>query len=261
MDKEKLIELLSEGKTTQEIGEIFGKDKRTIGYWIKKYDLNNMLKYKKNPSYTINKIDSKEKAYLLGFIVADGHINDKHQAQLSIAIKDKEVVEYIASIIKSNVFYSYETDKKNRKFPKASTSKTIKDITQFIGKGLKKERHLPIVNKDLARFIILGVFDADGCITFGYRKDRNRLWHKVSFTSSYNILLGVQKCLLQYVNISTALRPKGNEDCFVLEFANKADIIKFYNFIYPDENFIILNRKYQKYKALRLKLEENGETA
>ena len=42
----------------------------------------------------------------------------------------------------------------------------------------------------------------------------------------------------------------------MLEFANKRDVIKFYNLVYSDKEFIILRRKYN---ALRLELEENGE--
>jgi hypothetical protein len=35
----------------------------------------------------------------------------------------------------------------------------------------------------------------------------------------------------------------------------------FCEHIYPNEDFIILKRKYLKYKALRLELEENDEGA
>ena len=38
--------------------------------------------------------------------------------------------------------------------------------------------------------------------------------------------------ILYKIGISTIVRPKSDEDCFVLEFANKVDIIKFYNYIY-----------------------------
>ena len=95
----------------------------------------------------------------------------------------------------------------------------------------------------------------------GKRKDKNRLWQKVSFTSQLKILEGVQKYLINKLNISTVIRPKTNEKCFVLEFSNLSDVIKFCEHIYPNEDFIILNRKYLKYKALRLELEENGEGA
>ena len=36
--------------------------------------------------------------------------------------------------------------------------------------------------------------------------------------------------------------------------------IEFLNYIYPDDNFIILNRKYNKAEALRLELGEFGES-
>lgn len=73
------------------------------------------------------------------------------------------------------------------------------------------------------------------------------------------ILIGVQQYLIKKLNISTIVRPKKNEDCYILEFSNRNDVLKFCEHIYSDENFIILKRKYLKYKALRLELEENGE--
>ena len=48
------------------------------------------------------------------------------------------------------------------------------------------------------------------------------------------------------------------ENCYIIEFANRKDILKFLDYIYCD-NFVVLQRKYLKAKALRLELEENGE--
>ena len=82
---------------------------------------------------------------------------------------------------------------------------------------------------------------------------------KVKAVESYSLLYGVQQHLLK-IGITTTLRPKSNENCFVLEFSNKADILKFLDYIYPkDSEFIVLQRKYLKNRALRLELEENGE--
>lgn len=67
--------------------------------------------------------------------------------------------------------------------------------------------------------------------------------------------------LSNLVGINTAIRPVKNENCFVLEFANRKDVIKFLDFIYPDDSFIVLKRKYLKQYALRLELEENGESS
>lgn len=259
MNKELLIKCLKEGKSTRDMERILSKKRSTISYWIKKYDLQHLQKYKKNNNYLFDKIDTKEKAYMLGFILGDGHISQSYDVEITVSMKDKEIVEYISKIIDANVMYDNTFDKTSRKYPSATSKKRIKDIIKFTGGRLKKERHYPRVRKDLERYLLLGFFDADGCITWGRRKDRNRLWHKISFTSQLKLLEGVQQMLLNNIDISTALRPKSNENCYVLEFANREDVIKFIDYIYEDD-FVVLKRKHLKAKALRLELEEFGGT-
>lgn len=208
--------------------------------------------------YTFNKIDSPSKAYILGFILADSSIDNKNNVEISVALNDKEVVDYISNVIGSNVNVSNKMNKKKRIFPKARTVKRIKDITKFTGGYKKTERHYPRIKKELEPYLLLGFFDGDGCISYGYRKDRKRLWHKISFTSSYSLLQGVQQYLFK-LGITTKLKPKSKSNCYVLEFANKKDILKFLDYIYMD-NFVVLRRKYLKNCALRLELEEIGET-
>lgn len=260
MDKKFLEDCLEKGMSTRDIEKICNKSRSTISYWLKKYELTDKSKYAKKENYRFDKIDSKEKAYALGFILADAAITETN-TEVAVAIKDKCVVEFIAKIVNGNVIYSNKFDKKTRVFPKARMTKRIVDITKFTGGMTKVDRHYPRVREDLERYLIQGLFDSDGCITWGRRKDKNRIWQKVSFTSQLKILEGVQQYLLKKLNISTIVRPKSNEKCYVLEFANCSDVIKFCEHIYPNEDFIILNRKYLKYKALRLELEENGEGA
>lgn len=260
MDKKFLEDCLEKGMSTRDIEKICDKSRSTISYWIKKYDLIDKSKYVKKDNYRFEKIDNKEKAYALGFILADAAITERN-TEVSVAIKDKDVVEFISKIVNGNVTYSYKFNKKTRVFPKARMMKRIIDITKFTGGMAKIDRHYPRVREDLERYLIQGLFDSDGCVTWGRRKDKNRIWQKVSFTSQLKILEGVQKYLLKKLNISTVVRPKSNEKCYVLEFANQYDVLKFCEHIYPNEDFIILNRKYLKYKALRLELEENGEGA
>ena len=177
---------------------------------------------------------------------------------ITTAINDREVIEFISSVFDSNIQEDHKLDKKNRRFPNCRTQRVIKDILKFTGGRLKTERHYPRVKKDLERYLLLGFFDADGCITWGRRKDRNRIWQKVMFASSYSLLEGVQQHLFN-IGITTKLRPKANENCYIIEFANKKDVLKFLDYIYPDDEFVILQRKYLKAQALRLELEEFGE--
>lgn len=259
--KELLEQYLADGKTNREIAEIIGCSKSNVGHFIAQFGLSHMQEKYKLPNYRIGKIDTKEKAYLLGAICCDGAISPNNLVEMSVEKADKEFVDFIANQINGRVFVDDTYDKKARRFPRARLSKKIPDIKTFIGGPSKKDRHFPIVNDELVRYSLLGAFDADGCLTWGRRKDKNRIWHKISFTTSLSIAIGIQNVLIKYLVISTIVRPKsGEKDCFVIEFANRIDVLKFLNYIYQDD-FVVLKRKYLKYKALRLELEENGEGA
>lgn len=257
ISKELLENFLKEGKTTREIGLILGVANTTISRYIRNYNLNNLYSKPKYLPYHLTKIDSKELAYMLGFIIADSSINNEI-VEISVAINDSELMDLFSPLLGIKSFEDLTLVKEKRRFPRIRLVRKIVGINKFIGGNKKKDRNVPIIQKDLEVYLIRGIFDADGCITWGYRKDRNRIWHKVNFTSSLGILTSVQKVLYK-IGISTIVRPKANEDCYVLEFANKKDILKFYNYLYADDSFIPLKRKFDNYNALRLELGELSE--
>lgn len=257
ISKELLENFLKEGKTTREIGLILGVANTTISRYIRNYNLNNLYSKPKYLPYHLTKIDSKELAYMLGFIIADSSINNEI-VEISVAINDSELMDLFSPLLGIKSFEDLTLVKEKRRFPRIRLVRKIVGINKFIGGNKKKDRNVPIIQKDLEVYLIRGIFDADGCITWGYRKDRNRIWHKVSFTSSLGILTSVQKVLYK-IGISTIVRPKANEDCYVLEFTNKKDILKFYNYLYADDSFIPLKRKFDNYNALRLELGELSE--
>ena len=257
ISKELLENFLKEGKTTREIGLILGVANTTISRYIRNYNLNNLYSKPKYLPYHLTKIDSKELAYMLGFIIADSSINNEI-VEISVAINDSELMDLFSPLLGIKSFEDLTLVKEKRRFPRIRLVRKIVGINKFIGGNKKKDRNVPIIQKDLEVYLIRGIFDADGCITWGYRKDRNRIWHKVSFTSSLGILTSVQKVLYK-IGISTIVRPKANGDCYVLEFANKKDILKFYNYLYADDSFIPLKRKFDNYNALRLELGELSE--
>lgn len=264
MDKIMLETYLKQGLSTRKIAPLVGKGKSTVSYWIHKHGLQDLQKYKK-PEYSnihyFQKIENPKQAYILGFILGDGCIQNNGLI-ISIALADKEINEFIQSELGCNIQDSHKIDKAKRIFPSSNisigNSTLVDDIKMLAGGTGKDDRHVPIIKQELERYVLLGFFDAEGCVTWGRRKDRNRIWQKISFTSSYNLLLGIQKILLKN-GISTAIRPKANEKCFVMEFAAKDTVLKFLDLIYPNDEFIILNRKYKKAQALRLELGEFGE--
>jgi len=267
LEKQVLIDYLKQGMSTRDIAKISGEGKSNIGYWINKYGINNYMKYQK-PNYKdekyFNKIDTKEKAYILGFMLGDGHIDSLGKSfSLSVALNDKIILDFMNEELGCNVRIDTTYNKKQKKYPNATinigNNQLVRDIKKLFGGRLKRDRRLPIIPKHLERYMVLGFFDAEGCVTWGFRKDRNRLWHKISFTSHLKMLEGIQKILLKQ-DIPSSIKPKSDSDCYVLEFANKNRVSMFLDYIYPNDNFIILERKYKNAQALRLELGEFGET-
>ena len=258
ISKDQLSEFLKQGFTNRKIESITGVSRSQVSYLVRKYGLQDLYTKPKYDSFILNSIDSKELAYMLGFIIADADINNE-KVEISVQAADSEVMELFSSILGINSRTDNTLIREARRFPRIRLNRKIIGINKFIGGSKKKDRNVPILPKALEVYMVRGIFDADGCITWGYRKDRNRLWHKVTFVSSLSILTSVQKILYK-LGISTTVRPKSIENCFILEFANRADIIKFYNYLYADNDFIPLKRKFDKYNALRLELGEIRET-
>lgn len=258
ISKEHLSDLLSKGFSTRKISEITGISKSQVSYLVRKYSLQELYNKPKYDTFNLDVIDSKELAYMLGFIIADADINNEI-VEISVKLSDYELSDLFSIILGSKSRVDNTLNREKKRFPRIRIIRKIKGINKFVGGDKKKDRNVPIISRNLEVYMIRGIFDADGCITWGFRKDRNRLWHKVSFTSSLGILTSVQKVLYK-IGISTIVRPKANEDCFVLEFANKEDIVKFYNYLYADTSFVPLKRKFDNYNALRLELGEFRET-
>lgn len=268
ISKEKLEEYLKNGLSMREISLETGIEKHNLIYYAKKYGISHLNKYSKVKYKDLDffkKIDTKEKAYALGFLIGDGSIEkDRDGLTVSLAIYDKEILYKISEWIGCRVVENNKMDRNKKIFPDASihivNNQLIRDLKMLFGGRLKKERRLPIIKKDLECYMLQGFFDAEGCITWGKRKDRDRYWQKISFTSQLGMLIGVQNILLKN-DIATRIRPKTDGDCYVLEICNKEKVLKTLDFLYSDQNFVILHRKFDKANALRRELGENGEGA
>lgn len=264
MDKQFLIDCLNQGLSTRDIESLpnVTVKRSTISYYIKKYGLTDLMKYKKvqykDENY-FNMIDTKEKAYIVGYTLADGYISND-TLEYGCALEDKEILEFIAEQLGANVREDTYLNKETRRFPRARISignkKLVQDINKF---GQKENKTFPHISKELEHYMLLGFFDGDGCITYGRRKDRNRIWQKVSFTGSYKLLIAIQK-LLSKISITSSVYPKSDENCFVLEISSKEGVTKIMEYMYGNRDLIVLHRKYNKYNALRLEWEEFGGT-
>lgn len=260
ISKEELADLIDQGMSTAQIAKRYGISRSSVCYNVRLYGLQHLYWFQSQPPIKLGPIDNKEKAYLLGFIIADSAIEKTNRVELKMAKADWKTCFFLANLMGCQVSYKAQTNLKSKQYPSVRFSRVISDILTFVGSRLKTDRNVPYIKRELEVYMVRGLFDADGCITWGRRKDRNRVWQKITFSSSFNILNALQKILLK-IGIASSVKPKGKENAYVLEFANKADVLKFYDYLYADADFMPMERKFAKYNALRLELGEISETA
>lgn len=264
ISKEQLELYLSQGMSSRQIEKQTGYKYYNILCLINKYGLASSNYYAKplyNSEY-FNKIDDKNKAYIIGFLLGDGCIESKNFSA-AVALRDREILDFFSKEFGCHVTTSNIYNKETKRFPsakiKVGNKQLLNDIKKLCGGEKKKDRHIPRIRKDLEPYLVQGFFDAEGCITWGRRKDRGYIWQKVSFTSQYWMLHGIQNILCAN-GITSSLRKKSKDDCYVIEICNKENVLKTLDYIYQDPSFIILQRKYDKAIALRRELGELGES-
>lgn len=264
ISKEQLQKYFDMGMSSRSIEKITGINHDMICWYAKKYGIVNRFSKVQYQEDFFDKIDTKEKAYALGFLIADCTMTKDNKMCCSLGMGDKEILYKFSQWFGTRVVERDTYKPESRTFPNASikvgNNRIVNSLHMLFGGRLKEERRFPIIKKELEPFMLQGFFDADGCITWGYRKDRNRLWQKISFTSQYRLLIGVQNVLLKH-DISTRIYPKKDESCYVLEVCSPDKVLKTLNILYSNHNFVVLQRKYNKSEALRRELGENGEGA
>ena len=137
-----------------------------------KRDRQHNYKYKINHEY-FNSIDTEEKAYILGFLCADGSISKKGKSCLTISLQygDYDILEKIKKAVQSESpikSYTYN----GRKYCNiAFYSERICDKLKENGCVCNKSSHLDWnnikISSTLLSHFIRGYFDGDGCLSFG----------------------------------------------------------------------------------------------
>lgn len=218
-----------------------------------------------------DKIDEKDIAYLIGFLSGDGGFSDgfgKRGNRMAISTTDEEIVDWISSHIEE---FSKESAVLNDN-PKAGIfarlpayRKTFNTswtpLFNKYGIVCKKEsRSVQNISKKNMKYFIMGFLDADGCISFTQRKDRDRICAKVSFTHpSIKLLEKIQGFLSEELCICSTIKPKGAEKCFVLSCSKIEGVEKFCSWLYSEKNRIVLKRKYNKWCELKTELRSKRE--
>ena len=244
------------------IAKKFNCQTATIKKYLIELDVVNLEKESirsKKAIYKLDKFDSitdEETAYWLGFLYADGFIDDKNnRIIINLQEKDKEHLESFANFIApgSTVDYYESYDKRSNKYATGYRlkiySKEICNQLKKIGMipGKKEKYKIPNIPKCLLRHFIRGYFDGDGSISISYTKRGHIQSQFMICSCNINILKyianEIQDILYdeKYLNIK-----KRDEHLSIFYITDTIYISAIMNWLYYDST-VFLKRKYEKW--------------
>lgn len=210
-------------------------------------------------------ISTEIQAYLLGFYIADGSINEKRKTfSVELQHNDVEIINLFKQFICQDAytFYKKYNNVKSRDKLVVSHGNIGININSSIlcnslvnlGYGYRKTySELKFSNKiphSLIRHLIRGFFDGDGSFSYSRVFDKTRqkyyLKQNISICSkTKSFLTDIQHFLSDFNIVSNILFLK-RDNMWRLSISSDAGVRGFYNLIYNDSIFY-LSRKHDKF--------------
>lgn len=213
----------------EDLAKKYEVDVHTIYRILDKYNIKRQSGYHTNCDQNyFEQIDNPHKAYLLGFITADGAIVNNI---LSIEVHDKdiEVLEYAKEQINPKATI---TKCKRRSTSKIcfAAKKIGKDLAKY-GVVQNKSKTIKKVPTDLIpqkylKYYFRGLIDGDGCILKNGRVS--------IYSGSKEYIEDVQKILIKELNLSPTSIYHGTT--YFCAWSSKKDREKIYHYLYKDLN-------------------------
>ena len=260
--------LHAEGKCGLEIVKALGfKNHQPVYNYFKKKGWPTLKRseYKYKTKFTVNQdffkeINTEFKAYILGFICADGHIDYKNP-RIVITLKDEDykLLEDIKKAMESTHPVVRHIKRENPY--KKSNNKTLYQCSLSInGKelvaplmlmGLTSNKTYTLeasimnyIPEKLVRHFLRGYFDGDGCISW----DKRYQWGNKSVihvAGNYDFL---QNSFNKYFPTNCNLKLyKKSKQCYDYTIQDKKQVLKFLAYLYNDAK-IYLERKFKLYQ-------------
>ena len=264
-DKDKMCKMYLDGYDTYTIGKAFDMSYKQITKVLEERNIGRIYsagkrKYELNEHY-FDVIDAPNKAYILGFLYADGwNDTDKNIITLSLQEGDREILEKINKEIGSNkplryIHYEYGIEKYGLKMQNQYRLTVSSHIMSqaLASHGCVKTKSLilkfPELPSNLYSHFLRGYFDGDGTLYKGPRNDKPFDNYDVSLISTNDFLEEAQKCIINHTGVSggTITIPScDNGITRVLIFGGRIQTKTILDWFYKDAD-LYLKRKYDKY--------------
>lgn len=261
-DPEWLRENFSKYENIKEFAKATGHDRHNLSIYLKKYGIYS------HPVHTVNSsffetIASEEKAYWLGFLMADcsmlsydSPVEKKYRTVFKLALIDKKSVEDFKRAISGNAPIHESVSK--REGSKETYQSRFEVNDQEFCKNLLKhgiverrtgKKMLPeTVPEHLVSHFIRGYFDGDGSVRFDQttRKSTGNIKNirGLVFACSEPIKESLLNIYQEIGVNEDAVKIKEMKDCTTVSLYRKDEIPKVIDYLYKDAT-IYMDRKYQ----------------
>ena len=250
--------------TMTEVGEKYGLGICCIENILKRHGIQRLQpsdfirKYSVDEDY-FKDIDTDSKAYILGFLYADGNVGkNDYRLQISLQEDDKEILDKMKNEFQSNrplQFINTPDNYPNRK-PQYTLVVENKEFHKWLlYQGLiPNKSYIATFPKHLQekyyKSFIRGLYDGDGCLYHNKKQNSNT----ISFTGTSELINCIGDIIEQELGIKKRIHKaqnsiKEDKNTRVLMFGGNKQVLKFLNWLY-DGATIYLQRKYNKYCEL-----------
>lgn len=235
---------LKEKMPIYKIEKELGISGKSFTQFLKKQNVELRFTYKRpNVSYNhdfFKNINTEERAYWLGFIMADGGVY-KNRLTIELSeVDENHLKKFIKSIDAKNLEIKR---RKNR--PTVSVSISSKEIVEDLNKlgvvyNKTKNAKMPNIEKNLIPCFIRGYFDGNGYITKNPKKIQTV------------IVIGSEELTFKMHDILNDYKFKIDdyETYKKLVLYKKQETLNFYDYLYSNAS-IFLDRKMDRYLSLQ----------
>ena len=262
--QEEITKLYQEGKTAKEISSLLGfKYHQPVYNYFKKMGWRRTGKtgkriYKVNEDF-FKYINTEEKAYILGFICADGHI-EKDRLNITVSIKDRDILEKIRYAMHSN----HPIKEVQRTNPYKKTNRenlilselmigSVELVKPLFNMGLTTNKTytlngdiLKYIPKYLIRDFLRGYFDGDGNVFFG-RRYSSGYKYNVNICGNEDFLL--KSFQVYFPSNNKLYKDLYSRQCYVWKISQKDKVRDFMYYLYYNSS-IFLQRKYNEFRKI-----------
>ena len=255
-----------EGKSQDQIAADFGVSQWVISNRMRKYGMVTLDKTRKlNPwkykidHHSFDKLNVHT-SWWIGWMLSDGFVINNRRFGLKVSVKDIDIIEKFKSFLKYTgpIYRQNGRIKKRRKIylqvAVVPTSYRIVDKLNEYGivpnKSLTVKFPEIIANSDesLIRAFIRGVFEGDGSLLQDWNKSI-----VFQIVGTREICFKVQHYLIRFLMVAKTKLTHNIKDSnhYALRYRGKTQVLNIMGWLYYNAGKDVLNRKFDKYLALR----------